>query len=59
MKLPAENVGKQEFPVYNAIVLMKIIHALGGRCYFYSDYKSDYVSSHLIETLRSFKKNLA
>jgi signal peptidase I len=45
-------------PVYNAIVLMKIIHA-PDRCYFYSNYKPNYVSSNLIETLRSFEKNLA
>jgi hypothetical protein len=59
MKPPAENVGKQGIPVYNAIVLMKIIGRPGGRCYFYSNYKPNYVSSNLIETLRSFGKNLA
>jgi hypothetical protein len=35
-------------PVYNAIVLMKIIgRLLGGPCYFYSNYKPNYVSSNL------------
>jgi signal peptidase I len=43
-------------PIYNAIVLMKIV-PLGGPCYFYSNYKPHYVSSNLIETLRSFEKS--
>jgi signal peptidase I len=46
-------------PVYNAIVLMKIIgRPTWWTLYFYSNYKSNYVSSNLVETLRSFGKNL-
>jgi signal peptidase I len=45
-------------PIYNAIVLMNWPSHLVDR-YFYSNYKPHYVSSNLIETLRSFGKNLA
>jgi hypothetical protein len=57
MKLLAENVGNLYLQRY---CLDEIIGVpLGGPCYFYSNYKPNYVSSNLIETLRSFEKNLA